>query len=121
MCIRDSGVKEYYEWRIDRIPLPDGRHGVVCYFRDISSQVLARQQIADSEERYRGHAKLPNQQLERRTIFWLLFRMNCGRRSMPFSATLTCCARRAARMRKSGEQQTSSIATDALRFSSLKT
>jgi len=49
----DRGVKEYYEWRIDRIPLPDGRHGVVCYFRDIASQVLARQQIADSEERYR--------------------------------------------------------------------
>jgi two-component sensor histidine kinase len=33
-----------YEWRINRIPLPEGRFGVVCYFRDISAQVRARQQ-----------------------------------------------------------------------------
>ncbi|HJU05505.1 MAG TPA: PAS domain S-box protein [Nitrospiraceae bacterium] len=50
---RDRGAVEYYEWRINRIPLPDGRYGVVCYFRDISVQVFARQAIADSEERYR--------------------------------------------------------------------
>jgi two-component sensor histidine kinase len=37
-------VREYYEWRINRIPLPEGRYGVVCYFRDISAQVRARQQ-----------------------------------------------------------------------------
>lgn len=41
---RDRKVKEFYEWRINRIPLPEGRHGVVCYFRDISAQVRARQQ-----------------------------------------------------------------------------
>jgi PAS domain S-box-containing protein len=38
----DRAGTEYYEWRIDRIPLPDGTHGVVCYFRDISDQVRAR-------------------------------------------------------------------------------
>src|SRR5205085_8077665 len=32
----------YYEWQINRIPLPDGGYGVVCYFRDVSPQVLAR-------------------------------------------------------------------------------
>ena len=41
---RDRQVREYYEWRINRIPLPEGRYGVVCYFRDISVQVRARQQ-----------------------------------------------------------------------------
>jgi len=41
---RDRKVKEYYEWRINRIALPEGRYGVVCYFRDISAQVRARQQ-----------------------------------------------------------------------------
>lgn len=41
------------EWRIDRIPLPDGRHGVVCYFRDISHLVKARQTIIESELRLR--------------------------------------------------------------------
>jgi PAS domain S-box-containing protein len=49
----DRGVTEYYEWRVDRITLTDGRHGVVCYFRDISDQVQARQSIAQSEARYR--------------------------------------------------------------------
>jgi PAS domain S-box-containing protein len=38
----DRGQTEYYEWRIDRIPLPDGRFGVVAYFRDISDQVRVR-------------------------------------------------------------------------------
>jgi len=41
----DRKVTEYYEWQIHRIPLPDGRYGVVCYFRDISTQVLARREI----------------------------------------------------------------------------
>jgi PAS domain S-box-containing protein len=31
------------EWQIHRIPLPEGHHGVVCYFRDISAQVQARE------------------------------------------------------------------------------
>ena len=46
-CIQkrlDRGVVEYYEWQINRITLPDGSHGIVCYFRDISSQVLNRQE-----------------------------------------------------------------------------
>lgn len=34
----DRGVIEYYEWQIDRILLPDGRFGVVCYFRDIADR-----------------------------------------------------------------------------------
>ncbi|HEY7059384.1 MAG TPA: PAS domain S-box protein, partial [Vicinamibacterales bacterium] len=37
----DRGVREYYEWRVDRLTLPDGRFGVVCYFRDVSGQRLA--------------------------------------------------------------------------------
>jgi PAS domain S-box-containing protein len=53
----DRGVTEYYEWRIDRMPLPDGRFGLVCYFRDISAQVLARATIAESEEHRRRAAK----------------------------------------------------------------
>ena len=41
----DRGVVEHYEWQINRIPLPDGRSGVVCYFRDISAHVLARARL----------------------------------------------------------------------------
>ena len=40
---KDREATEYYEWRVDRIVLPDGRYGLVCYFRDISTQVQARQ------------------------------------------------------------------------------
>ncbi|MBA2458384.1 MAG: PAS domain S-box protein, partial [Gemmatimonadales bacterium] len=54
----DRGVTEYYEWQINRIQLPGGRYGVVCYFRDISSQVLARAAIAESQERLRQAAKM---------------------------------------------------------------
>ena len=37
---RDRG---YYEGRVDRILLSDGRFGIVCYFRGISAQVQARE------------------------------------------------------------------------------
>lgn len=47
----DRAGAEYYEWRIVRIPLPDGRNGVVCYFRDISQQVRAREALRQTEER----------------------------------------------------------------------
>lgn len=64
---RDRGVQEYYEFRVDRIPLPDGSYGVVCYFRDISAQVRARMALIESEERYRKLAATLEEQVEART------------------------------------------------------
>ncbi len=49
----DRGIVEHYEWRIHRIPLPDGTFGVACYFRDASDRVRAREALAESEARYR--------------------------------------------------------------------
>lgn len=49
----DRDLTEYYEWRFNRITLPDGRHGVVCYFRDISQQVQARKEIERSRDALR--------------------------------------------------------------------
>jgi PAS domain S-box-containing protein len=49
----DRQKTEYYEWRLDRITLPDGRYGLVCYFRDISEQVEARKQIEKSHDALR--------------------------------------------------------------------
>jgi PAS domain S-box-containing protein len=46
----DLGETEYYQWQVERITLPDGRHGLVCYFRDISDQVQARKFIEESRE-----------------------------------------------------------------------
>jgi PAS domain S-box-containing protein len=47
----DRGVTEYYETHLSRIPLADGRYGVVCYFRDISVSVRARQALAEARDR----------------------------------------------------------------------
>jgi PAS domain S-box-containing protein len=47
---RDRGARECYEWQIGRIRLSDG-YGVVCYFRDISSQVLAREALQETDRR----------------------------------------------------------------------
>ncbi len=66
----DLGVKEYYEWRVDRIPLPDGRNGVVCYFRDISAQVLAREEIARSAERFRAFVTATSDVVYRMSPDW---------------------------------------------------
>jgi PAS domain S-box-containing protein len=40
------GNVESHDWRIDRIPLPDGRRGVVCYFQDTSALEGAREAAA---------------------------------------------------------------------------
>ena len=35
---RDIGVTESYDWKIERVTLPDGRFGVVCHFYDLSER-----------------------------------------------------------------------------------
>jgi diguanylate cyclase (GGDEF)-like protein/PAS domain S-box-containing protein len=49
----DRDVSGYFDWSLDRILLPNGGYGVVCYFSDISVQAEARRVLAASEARYR--------------------------------------------------------------------
>jgi PAS domain S-box-containing protein len=63
----DRDATEYYEWRADRIPLPEGGFGVVCYFRDISDQVRARVAISESEDRFRKLAETLESEVRIRT------------------------------------------------------
>ena len=63
----DRDVTESYEWRIVRIVLADGCFGVVCYFRDVSVQVLAREALQRSEERLREFATQLEQLVAERT------------------------------------------------------
>src|SRR5206468_2900481 len=44
---------EAYDWRIERITLPDGRFGVVCYFYDLSERQRWEAALTASEERLR--------------------------------------------------------------------
>ncbi len=53
----DRGVVEFYDWRVDRLTLPDGRHGVVCYFRNIGDEVAAREKLAAAESASRQRAE----------------------------------------------------------------
>jgi PAS domain S-box-containing protein len=48
---KDRQLVEYYEWQVHRIPLPGGRRGVVCYFRDIAKNVLAREALREADNR----------------------------------------------------------------------
>lgn len=50
---RNVDQVEAYDWRLDRIALPDGQFGVVCYFYDLSERMALeaelKQAIADKD------------------------------------------------------------------------
>jgi PAS domain S-box-containing protein len=45
---RDTGVREVYEWQLQRVTLPAGEHGVVCFFNDITE----RKHAEDAQRRF---------------------------------------------------------------------
>jgi nitrogen-specific signal transduction histidine kinase/CheY-like chemotaxis protein len=48
---RDIDAVESYDWRIERITLPDGTCGVVCYFYDISEQKKVQALLHEEDQR----------------------------------------------------------------------
>ena len=40
---RDSGAEEVYEWQLQRVTLPSGAYGVVCFFTDITERRRAEE------------------------------------------------------------------------------
>jgi PAS domain S-box-containing protein len=53
---RDIGEVESYDWKIERVTLPDGRWGVVCHFYDLSERQRYEEALRESEERFRNMA-----------------------------------------------------------------
>ncbi len=47
----DIDAVEAYDWRLERICLPDGTYGVVCYYYDFSERFLWEQRLQQSEAR----------------------------------------------------------------------
>lgn len=50
---RDSGELEAYDWKIERLMLPDGQWGVVCHFYDLSERQRYEELQRESEARFR--------------------------------------------------------------------
>lgn len=51
---RDRGAVESYDWRLDRIFLPDRRFGVVCHFYDLSERAEYESVVRESEALFRS-------------------------------------------------------------------
>ena len=50
---RDVDAVESYDWKIERVMLPDGRYGAVCHFYDLSERRRYEEALRQSEERLR--------------------------------------------------------------------
>lgn len=48
---QDIGIEQSYEWQTQRITLPDGQFGVVCYFHDVTERTEAAAALEASAER----------------------------------------------------------------------
>ena len=48
---RDTGDREAYDWKIERILLPDGRLGAVCHFYDLSERVRHEEELRQAHRR----------------------------------------------------------------------
>jgi signal transduction histidine kinase len=52
----DIDKEEAYDWRIERIVMPDGRYGVVCYFYDLSERQQWAKELQQAREREQANA-----------------------------------------------------------------
>jgi len=62
---RDRPQTEHYDWRVDRIPLPEGGYGVVCYFREVSAEVQARAALQEARDHLESRVRERTEELER--------------------------------------------------------
>jgi signal transduction histidine kinase len=61
---------ESYDWKIERIVLPDGTFGVVCYFYDLTERINAQVRVRESEMRYRAFVTASSDVVYRMSADW---------------------------------------------------
>jgi PAS domain S-box-containing protein len=62
---QDTGAQEVYEWQIQRVTLPAGEYGVVCFFNNITARKRAEGALRRLEALTATNSKLTRQILQR--------------------------------------------------------
>ncbi|MCI0534387.1 MAG: PAS domain S-box protein [Verrucomicrobiales bacterium] len=65
---RDLGVTKSYEWQLQRITLPAGHHGVVCFFNDITERKQAEATQRRIEALAASNRKLEQEIVRRQAV-----------------------------------------------------
>ena len=65
---RDTRVKEYYDWQVQRITLPTGQLGLVCFFNNITARKLTEGAQRDLEVMTVSNRKLENEITRRKRM-----------------------------------------------------
>ena len=65
---QDTGLIEYYEWQLQRVTLPVGEHGVVCFFNNITERKQAEADQRRLEVMTASNRKLEREIIRRKTL-----------------------------------------------------
>jgi PAS domain S-box-containing protein len=79
---RDLGVKQFYEWQIERITLPAGDFGVVCFFNDITARIQAEQTERNLAVLTASNLKLKEEIIRRKSVEEMLHQTRAEERRL---------------------------------------
>jgi PAS domain S-box-containing protein len=65
---QDTGLKEFYEWQLQRVTLPAGEYGVVCFFNNITERMQAEAARVRLEVMTASNRKLEQEIIRRKTL-----------------------------------------------------
>ena len=64
----DIGVREFYEWQIQRVTMPAGEYGVVCFFTDITERIKAAEAQRQMDILTASNGKLKQEIIRRQVV-----------------------------------------------------